>query len=213
MTHTEAIDARVPRGRRAQTRRRLLEAAAQTFSRRGYEGATFREIAATAQLSRGLLTFHFGNKRGLELAVAEWVHERWVERLAAVYQNRVGSTVVDRLIEAHADLTLGERENARLLCRLRLDPSRDAAPLRQRMLRIDEAVDHATRVVLAELTGTTADSAPPESGGRGQWVVSALHGIELRAAAGESDERLLSAYQALRDDLLTLLRATTAKRD
>ena len=191
--------------RRQKTRLRLLEAAARAFGRRGYEGATFREIADAAALSRGLLTFHFGNKRGLELAVAEWVHERWVQRLAAVYQHRAGSSVVDRLLEAHAALTLDERENARLLCRLRLDPSPETAPLRQRMLRIDEAVSHATRVVLGELTGRSPQSLGPEAEGRGQWVISALHGIELRAATGESEERLLAAYQALKLDLLRLL--------
>jgi len=184
---------------------RLLEAAARVFAQRGYEGTTFREIAEAAGLSRGLLSFHFGNKRGLELAVAELVHERWVERLAAVYQNRAGSSVIDRLVEAHADLTLGERENARLLCRLRLDPSPDTAPLRQRMLRIDELVNGATRVVFAELTGRTADQIEPELEGRGQCVLCILRGIELRAAEGESAERLMSAYQALRQDLFALL--------
>jgi AcrR family transcriptional regulator len=206
MPTIEISAAKNHQSRRQKTRARLLDAAARTFAQRGYAGATFREIADAASLSRGLLSFHFGTKRRLELAVAEWVHARWVERLAAVYQERAGSSVVDRLLEAHADLTLSERENTRLLCRLRLDPSADAAPLRQRMLRIDEAVSHATRVVLAELTGRAPDSLGPEVEGRGQWVISALHGIELRAAAGESDQRLREAYQALGHDLLRLLR-------
>lgn len=212
MTESEIDDVKGHRSRKERTRLRLLEAATRVFSQRGYEGATFREIAEAADLSRGLLTFHFGNKRGLELAVAELVHGRWTERLAAVYQNREGSAIIDRLLEAHADLTLGERENARLLCRLRMDPSPDTAPLRQRMLRIDQAVDHATRVVLAELTGRPADSLEPETEGRGQWAISVLHGIELRAAAGESSERLMQAYQALRADLLALLELDRAKR-
>lgn len=113
--------------------------------------------------------------------------------------------MIDRLLEAHADLTLGERENARLLCRLRLDPSPDTAPLRQRMLRIDELVNGATRVVFAELTGRAIEAIAPELEGRGQCVLSILRGIELRAAEGESAERLISAYQALRQDLFALL--------
>ncbi len=195
-----------PRNKREKTRARLVEAASAVFSKRGYEGTTFREIADVSGLSRGLLSFHFGNKRGLELAVAESAHQRWIRRLAEVYETREGSSIVDRLLQAHADLTLGERENARLLCRLRLDPSPDTAPLRQRMQRIDEAVSQATRVVLAELTGRPPESLGPETEGRGQWVVSALHGIELRAAAGETEERLLEAYQSLKQDLLGLLR-------
>jgi AcrR family transcriptional regulator len=195
-----------PASRRAATRKRLVEAAAAVFARRGYEGTTFREIAESAGLSRGLLTFHFGSKRGLELAVAEWVHQRWLRRLAAVYEGGPDASIVDRLLDAHAALTLGERENARLLCRLRLDPSPDTAALRERMERVDEAVGRATRVVLAGLTGRSAESLPEETEGRGQWVISALHGIELRAAAGEGEERLVAAYRALKSDLLGLLR-------
>jgi AcrR family transcriptional regulator len=201
---SDEVETRQPR--RAKTRQRLLAAAAEVFGRRGYEGATFREIAETAGLSRGLLSFHFGSKRELELAVAESVHERWLRRLAAVYQHRGDAAIVDRLLEAHAELTLGERENARLLCRLRLDPSPDTAPLRQRMLRIDEAVSQATRVVLSELTGRTAESLGPVTEGRGQWAISTLHGIEMRAAAGEDERLLREAYQALKQDLLGLLR-------
>lgn len=206
MTERSIDEGEARQPRRERTRQRLLEAAAAVFGRRGYEGSTFREIAETAGLSRGLLSFHFGSKRGLELAVAEWVHERWTRRLAAVYQHRDDSSIVDRLLDAHAALTLGERENARLLCRLRLDPSPDTAPLRQRMQRIDEAVSQATRVVLSELTGRRAESLGEETEGRGQWAISALHGIELRAAAGEDAELLLQAYQTLKRDLLGLLR-------
>ena len=205
MTERPTDEGETRQPRREKTRKRLLEAAAAVFGRRGYEGSTFREIAETAGLSRGLLSFHFGSKREMELAVAEWVHERWVRRLAAVYPHRDDGSIVDRLLDAHAELTLGERESARLLCRLRLDPAPDTAPLRQRMQRIDEAVSQATRVVLADLTGRPPESLGEAAEGRGQWVISALHGIELRAAAGEDADLLLKAYQTLRRDLLALL--------
>lgn len=85
MTEISIDEAKDHRPRKEKSRMRLPEAAARVFAQRGYEGTTFREIAEAAGLSRALLSFHFGNKRGLELAVAEWVHERWIQRLAAVY--------------------------------------------------------------------------------------------------------------------------------
>lgn len=46
-------------------RRRLLEAAGEVFSRRGYDGANLREIAAKADAQASALIYHFGSKQAL----------------------------------------------------------------------------------------------------------------------------------------------------
>ena len=51
-----------------QTRRRLLEAAATAFSRRGYHGTATAEIAAAAGVSEPTLFKHFGSKQALLVA-------------------------------------------------------------------------------------------------------------------------------------------------
>jgi AcrR family transcriptional regulator len=67
----------MPRGefdrseRRAQTRARLLEAAAGVYARRGFDGATLDEVAAEAGLTKGAVYDHFGSKDNLLLALLD----------------------------------------------------------------------------------------------------------------------------------------------
>ncbi|XXZ49998.1 helix-turn-helix domain-containing protein [Streptomyces cavourensis] len=51
--------------RAARTRQTVLEAAADEFAERGYEGASLQRVAWRAATSIGALTFHFRNKTAL----------------------------------------------------------------------------------------------------------------------------------------------------
>jgi len=53
----------------AQTRQRLLEAAAQVFAEGGFRAATVREICKRAQANVAAIHYHFGDKDGLYVAV------------------------------------------------------------------------------------------------------------------------------------------------
>jgi AcrR family transcriptional regulator len=57
--------------RREATRRRLLEAAAAVFARRGFAAASMEEIAREAGYSTGAIYWHFEGKDDLFLAMAE----------------------------------------------------------------------------------------------------------------------------------------------
>jgi len=48
-----------------QTRARLLEAAREIFSQRGFQGATVREICRRAEANGAAVNYHFGSKDGL----------------------------------------------------------------------------------------------------------------------------------------------------
>ncbi|MHB8241077.1 MAG: TetR/AcrR family transcriptional regulator [Solirubrobacteraceae bacterium] len=67
----------MPRGefdrsaRKAETRARLLEAAASVYARRGFNGATLEEVAAEAGFTKGAVYAHFGSKENLLLALME----------------------------------------------------------------------------------------------------------------------------------------------
>lgn len=56
---------------REQTRERIVEAAAEAFSERGYRGASTREIATRAETNQGLITYHFRSKDELWRAAAD----------------------------------------------------------------------------------------------------------------------------------------------
>jgi AcrR family transcriptional regulator len=68
--------ARTQEQRKAETRSRLLAAAAEMFARRGVHNTSADTIAEAADRTSGALYAHFGSKDGLLLAlVAEWEHE------------------------------------------------------------------------------------------------------------------------------------------
>jgi AcrR family transcriptional regulator len=67
----------MPRGefdrsaRKAETRARLLEAAARVYARRGFNVATLDEVAREAGFTKGAVYGHFGSKENLLLALME----------------------------------------------------------------------------------------------------------------------------------------------
>ncbi len=66
--------------RRADTRQRLLDAAAELFAERGIEGSSVDAIAEKAERTSGAVYDHFGGKDGLLFALLEG----WVDDVAVV---------------------------------------------------------------------------------------------------------------------------------
>lgn len=66
--------------RRAETRQRLLDAAAELFAERGVEGASVDAIATRAERTSGAVYDHFGGKDALLYALLEG----WVDDVAVV---------------------------------------------------------------------------------------------------------------------------------
>lgn len=68
--------------RAARTRQAVLEAAADEFAERGYEGASLQRMVWRAATSIGSLTFHFGTKTALAEEVGAAGHARFERCLA-----------------------------------------------------------------------------------------------------------------------------------
>lgn len=71
-----------------ETRRRLLDAAASVFARKGYDGAGVAEIASQAGISAGAIYSHFPSKAELYAATLHAYGSHEVERLLAVGSGR-----------------------------------------------------------------------------------------------------------------------------
>lgn len=56
-------------GRGEETRAALLAAGRRLFARRGFDGASVRDITREAKTNLGAVTYHFGSKRALYVAV------------------------------------------------------------------------------------------------------------------------------------------------
>ena len=87
--------------RRAETRDRLLEAAARVFAREGYAGASVEEVAREAGFSTGALYSNFDGKEDLFLALLAHTVERVSGRVAEAIAER--PTVEERARLAAAE--------------------------------------------------------------------------------------------------------------
>src|SRR5438445_9331221 len=67
-----------------RSRARILKAAEELFSRQGFEGTTIRQVASRAGVPSSLLYHHFGDKRGLLLAVQRELSSHFVEAMAGL---------------------------------------------------------------------------------------------------------------------------------
>ena len=80
------IEKLTPERRRQLTRDALVDAAAQVFVSRGFNGASLDEIAETAGFTRGAIYKHFDGKEDLFLAVFDRVNEQTLEAFAEILE-------------------------------------------------------------------------------------------------------------------------------
>lgn len=73
--------------KQADTRRRVLDAAATVFPQRGFHGTTVEQVAAHAGMSIGAVYSNFDSKAALFLALYERQMDRWVRELDAVLKS------------------------------------------------------------------------------------------------------------------------------
>src|SRR3954451_14084533 len=73
------MPARTQEARKAETRGRLIAAAADLFARKGFHAVSAEAVADAADRTTGALYNHFGNKDGLLLALVE----QWLDESAA----------------------------------------------------------------------------------------------------------------------------------
>ena len=69
--------------RRATTRRRLIDAALDVFSRNGFHAASLDEIAASAGVSKGAVYYNFTSKEDLFLTLLEERFQRILDNVRA----------------------------------------------------------------------------------------------------------------------------------
>src|SRR3954454_5152794 len=75
--------ARTQEERKADTRARLIAAAADLFARKGFHAVSAEAVADAADRTTGALYSHFGNKEGLLLALLESWHAQTLTEIEA----------------------------------------------------------------------------------------------------------------------------------
>jgi AcrR family transcriptional regulator len=116
---------RPPAAKAAETRKRILLAARAVFSERGYDAATFQEIAVRADLTRPAINHYFSNKRTLYREVLQQTNELVVD--AGIARARRETTLVRRIstfLAAAAEVDSENHSAARFLVTAVLESQR-----------------------------------------------------------------------------------------
>jgi TetR/AcrR family transcriptional repressor of uid operon len=116
---------RPPAAKAAETRQRILRAARQVFSERGYGAATFQAIAVCADLTRPAINHYFANKRVLYWQVLEETTDAVVA--ASIERARAETTLAGRVsafIEGTIEAEIKNRTAAAFLITATLEAQR-----------------------------------------------------------------------------------------
>jgi len=98
-----------PRLPATDRRRQLLESALDLFARKGFEGATTKEIAAAAGVTEAIIFRHFPNKHALYSAVLDYKHESGeVAAVVAQWQTIMDANDDEGLFRAIINKVIGD---------------------------------------------------------------------------------------------------------
>ena len=164
--------------RRAETRERLLAAAAELFAERGVDGSSVDAIAERADRTSGAIYDHFGGKSGLLFALLEG----WTDAAATVIGAEVAAAVtIEERLEAIwrnvASPPSGDEGRwIQLEHELWSSATRDDAA-RQHLLRRYAAAWGAIDAALADWAEHEGRPAPTRPAGPA--IIGALLGLEM----------------------------------
>jgi TetR/AcrR family transcriptional regulator, regulator of cefoperazone and chloramphenicol sensitivity len=112
-----------------ETKLRLLNAAGEIFSQKGFRSGTIREICALAQANVASVNYHFGGKKELYEALLEYCHRDGLRRYpsnAGLKDDPQAEKALGAFIRSFLNRTLGHDSPAwstRLMAREMADPS------------------------------------------------------------------------------------------
>ncbi len=169
--------------RRADTRRRLLNAAAELFAERGVDGTSIDAIAERADRTSGAVYDHFGGKDGLLLALLD----SWVGDVGAVVTAELATatTVDERLAVLWRSVSapaVGDGRWMTLEFELWSHASRHPelrAHLTRRYRGAWRGIVGAAGGTSTDGSGATSDPNPDADNQVGPAVIGLLFGLEM----------------------------------
>lgn len=180
----------------------IVEAAAQTFERLGYERATTNRVAERAGVSIGSLYQYFPNKDALLVALIEAHLDDAAARLRPVLAGLLTDPPpvaegIDRLLRVTVDLHAARPALHRVL----LDDAPRPPALRDRLVRDERAINEVVARYLAARPEVTVPDVATAAALVVRTTESVVHGVVIRPSPDGATEpavaelrRMLLAY-------------------
>lgn len=164
----------------AETRERLLLAAAAAFQSQGFEGTRVADIAGAAGVSNGALYSHFGSKAEL---LAEALRDHGSNELASLFLDDPDRSVVDLLVTLGQGLPERPHDRGALVIEALVAARRDREVAAMMGGHVRERDDWLTAVIRdGQASGDIDPDLSPEAVSR--YCLMLLFGSILLPAAG-----------------------------
>jgi len=180
----------------AETRQRLIDAAARLFARNGYTASTVAAIGEEAGVSRGLVNFHFKAKEKLLHAVIEQLVAELESQMFPVDSPDDTLAALAVLIDAHRRFLTEQPDRARLLFRLQAEALNPALGL-DAFTRLHRRWIEHTRPLWEEGLRTGVVDPTLEHGAVTTFTIGALRGIALEWLLAPEAVDIDAAYMHL----------------
>jgi AcrR family transcriptional regulator len=177
------------------SRERILEAATELFSQRGYAGAGVDELAARSAIAKTAIYYHFGNKEGLLAAVLERAATAWIDGIREASRQAGGP--VERLDRALLGMRAMLEEKPwilKLLQILALEVAEDKPEIRATLQSILRRARDAFVSGMHEALGTEVPGAEVVAG----LILAFLDGISLGLHLAPDEIPLDDAFEEMR---------------
>ena len=174
-----------------ESRRRILDAAEELFSEKGFDRTSFVDIAERSGISRGSIPWHFQNKDGLLIAVVERAIQRYIPSDLSSYDSAGLRELLDRVQE------LAEQPTAALLYMVLTEALSTDGKVHEHYVEYFRDRRKGIALLLAALTGSGTTDADLEAHAPATAVVhGALLGLGLQYQLDRSLD-LTAAMDAL----------------
>lgn len=185
--------------RSSERYQRILDAALQVFSQRGYQNASVDDIAGTAQTSKGGVYFHFPNKEAIFLALLQRTATRLLEKIEATVESSD-----DPLAKAEAALLTVLRTFARHRALARLFMVEALGAGREFHRHMAEVRNDFTMIIKRHLDSAVAEGAiePIDTEIAARAWFGALNEVVTQWILSGQPKQLEEAYAVLRIFLL-----------
>ena len=174
--------------RREQTRNALMDAAAEVFARRGFNGASLDDIADAAGYSRGAITFNFGSKEDLFIAVVERHNEALLGAYASLLSTQGQDADLGAIAEIWKNMEAGDVDTLCLVLELRLFALRNP-DLRDKVAAFERKTEETVAAFIARQAAAAGYSLPIEAEELAAILYGATYGLQQHTALCTKDHR------------------------
>jgi AcrR family transcriptional regulator len=183
--------------RRAETRRRIIDAPIECLYRLGYSATTITRVAQQAGVSRSIIAYHIASKADLMVNVRDAVQQDEHDALVAFEQRTSAKDLVDQLERL---VLMGMRKEPAMAVNEILLASRGDPELRAKLRAKEKEIDVRSSAYYLELLGRGGFAPPQDHFALEHLTVATIRGLAITELVQGDDadvEASIELYQSL----------------